>query len=158
MEVSAKQRAATVTAPMGFWMAVALVMGNMVGSGVFLLPASLAPFGAISLAGWLMSTIGAVLLALVFARLAAANAAAGGPYAYTRAAFGELAGFIVAWGYWISVWSANAALAVAFVGYLDPFFPSIVRNHAAGAGLAIAALWVLTAVNLRGVRAAGLVQ
>src|SRR5262245_850352 len=103
MDVSAK-RDVTV-APLGFWMAVALVMGNMVGSGVFLLPASLAPFGAISLAGWLMSTAGAVLLALVFARLAAGNPAAGGPYAYTRAAFGELAGFIVAWGYWISVWS-----------------------------------------------------
>ena len=158
MEVSADRSAATQAAPLGFWMAVALVMGNMVGSGVFLLPASLAPFGAISLAGWLMSTAGAVLLALVFARLAASNPAAGGPYAYTRVAFGELAGFIVAWGYWISVWSSNAALSVAFVGYLDPFFPSIVRNPASSAGLAIIALWTLTAVNLRGVRTAGVVQ
>ena len=139
-------------------MAVALVMGNMVGSGVFLLPASLAPFGAISLGGWMMSTAGAVLLALVFARLAATNPATGGPYAYTRAAFGDLAGFIVAWGYWISVWCANAALSVAFVGYLDPFVPSIVRNPASSAGLAIIALWALTAVNFRGVRTAGVVQ
>ena len=158
MEVRTDRPTAAVAAPLGFWMAVALVMGNMVGSGVFLLPASLAPFGAISLAGWLMSTIGAVLLALVFARLAAANAAAGGPYAYTRAAFGEFAGFIVAWGYWISVWCANAALAVAFVGYLDPFFPSLVRNPASAAGLAIVALWTLTAVNVRGIRTAGAVQ
>ena len=155
---SADRRAATEAAPLGFWTAVALVMGNMIGSGVFLLPASLAPFGAISLAGWIMSTAGAVLLSLVFARLAAANPAAGGPYAFTRAAFGELAGFIVAWGYWISVWCSNAALSVAFVGYLDPFIPSIVRNPAAGAGLAIVALWTLTAVNLRGVRTAGVVQ
>ena len=156
MDVSAKRDVAS--APLGFWMAVALVMGNMIGSGVFLLPASLAPFGAISLAGWLVSTVGAVLLALVFARLAAANPAAGGPYAYTRAAFGELAGFIVAWGYWISVWSTNAALSVAFVGYLDPFLPSLVRNPASGAALAIVVLWTLTAVNLRGVRTAGVVQ
>ena len=124
----------------------------MIGSGVFLLPASLAPYGGISLAGWIVSAGGAVLLALVFARLAASNPAAGGPYAYTRAAFGDMAGFLVAWGYWISVWSSNAALAVAFVGYLDPFVPSLVRNHASAAALAIATLWLLTAVNLRGVR------
>ena len=105
-------------------MAVALVMGNMIGSGVFLLPASLAPYGGISLIGWLVSTAGSVLLALVFARLSRLHPAAGGPYAYTRQAFGDLAGFLVAWGYWISVWCTNAALAVAFVGYLDPFFPT----------------------------------
>jgi basic amino acid/polyamine antiporter, APA family len=158
MQIASTSDVGIGRAPLGFWMAVALVMGNMVGSGVFLLPASLAPFGAISLAGWLMSTAGAVLLALVFARLAAANPAAGGPYAFTRSAFGELAGFIVAWGYWISVWCSNAALSVAFVGYLDPFFPSIVRNPASGAALAIVALWMLTGVNLRGVRTAGVVQ
>src|SRR4051812_3441378 len=158
METAASQQLRTNTPSLGLWMATALVMGNMIGSGVFLLPASLAPYGAISLAGWLVSTAGSVLLALVFAQLAAANAAVGGPYAYTRAAFGDLAGFMVAWGYWISVWCANAALSVAFVGYLDPFFPSLVRNHTAAAGLAIAAVWVLTAVNLRGVRTAGVVQ
>ena len=156
--ISAPADVRTARTSLGFWTAVALVMGNMIGSGVFLLPASLAPFGAISLAGWIMSTAGAVLLSLVFARLAAANPASGGPYAFTRAAFGELAGFIVAWGYWISVWCSNAALSVAFVGYLDPFVPSIVRNPAAGAGLAILALWTLTAVNLRGLRTAGVVQ
>jgi basic amino acid/polyamine antiporter, APA family len=146
------------TPAIGFWTAVALVMGNMIGSGVFLLPASLAPYGAISLVGWVVSAGGAVLLALVFARLAATNPAAGGPYAYTRAAFGDLPGFLVAWGYWISAWSTNAALSVAFVGYLDPFVPTLVRNPASAAGLAIATLWVLTLVNLRSVRSAGHVQ
>src|SRR5689334_21188172 len=91
---------ATDTGPFGVAMAVALVMGNMIGSGVFLLPASLAPFGALSLGGWLVSTAGSLFLAIVFARLAGFNAAAGGPYAYTRAAFGDFAGFVVAWGYW----------------------------------------------------------
>ena len=79
-------------------------------------------------------------------------------HAYTRQAFGNLAGFLVAWGYWISVWCTNAALAVAFVGYLDPFFPSIVRNPARAGTLAVATIWVLTAVNIRGVRTAGRVQ
>ena len=105
----------------GFLTAVALVMGNMIGSGVFLLPASLAPYGGISVIGWLVSAVGAVLLALVFAQLARLAPVAGGPYAYTRMAFGDFAGFLVAWVYWLSVWSGNAAIAVAFVGYLDPF-------------------------------------
>ena len=142
----------------GVWTAVALVMGNMIGSGIFLLPASLAPYGGISLAGWIVSAGGSMLLALVFARLASANPASGGPYAYTRAAFGDLAGFLVAWGYWISVWCANAALSVAFVGYLDPFLPSIVRHPASAAALAVSVLWVLTLVNIAGVHMAGRIQ
>ncbi|MBA3886672.1 MAG: amino acid permease, partial [Acidobacteria bacterium] len=136
--------AATTTRVIGFWTAVSLVMGNMIASGVFLLPASLAPFGGISFAGWILSAGGSMMLALVFARLARFNPAAGGPYAYTRQAFGDLAGFLVAWGYWISVWCANAAIAVAFVGYLDPFFPAIVRDPASAAMLAIGTVWLLT--------------
>jgi APA family basic amino acid/polyamine antiporter len=142
----------------GLWTTVALVMGNMIGSGVFLLPASLAPYGAVSLLGWLISTAGALMLALVFARLSRASPATGGPYAYTRRAFGDFAGFLVAWGYWISMWSTNAALAVAGVGYLDPFVPALVRNPVTAAGMALAAIWLFTAVNLRGVREAGRVQ
>ena len=142
----------------GFWTAVSLVMGNMIASGVFLLPASLAPYGGISIAGWVVSAAGSVMLALVFARLARFNPAAGGPYAYTRQGFGDLAGFLVGWGYWISVWCANAAIAVAFVGYLDPFIPGVVRAPAAAAALAIATVWLLIAVNIRGVDAAGRVQ
>jgi APA family basic amino acid/polyamine antiporter len=142
----------------GFWTSVALVMGNMVGSGVFLLPSSLATYGGVSLIGWVVSGAGSILLALVFARLARFHPASGGPYAYTRAAFGDLAGFLVAWGYWISVWCTNAALAVAFVGYLDPFIPAVVRTPALAAAVAVAMVWLLTAINLSGVRSAGQVQ
>jgi APA family basic amino acid/polyamine antiporter len=150
-----------VTAPgreIGFWTAVALVVGNMIGSGVFLLPASLAPYGGLSLVGWGISAGGSIALALVFARLARAQPAAGGPYAYTRAAFGDLVGFLTGWGYWISVWCTNAALAVAFVGYLDPFAPALVRDKTSAAALAVAAIWLFTLVNARGVRSAGRVQ
>ncbi len=142
----------------GFWTAVAIVMGNMIGSGVFMLPASLAPFGGLAFGGWLISAGGAVALALVFARLARENPAAGGIYAYSRAGFGDLAGFLVGWGYWTAVWAGCAALAIAFVGYLDPFFPGVVRNPLLAAGVAIAAVWLLTLVNLRGVATAGRVQ
>ena len=142
----------------GLVIAVSLVMGNMIGSGVFLLPASLAPYGGVSFVGWIITAGGSLFLALVFARLVRLNPAAGGPYAFTRQAFGSLAGFVVAWGYWVSCWATNAALAVAFVGYLDPFAPELVRHPPTAALMAIASLWVLTAVNARGVHAAGSVQ
>lgn len=137
---------------------MAIVMGNMIGSGVFLLPASLAAYRGLSLIGWLISSAGAVMLALVFARLARHLPAAGGLYAYTRQAFGDAIGFLIAWGYWLSSVATLSALAVAFVGYLDPFIPSIVRSPARAAFLAVAAIWVLVAVNIAGVRAAGRTQ
>lgn len=146
------------TRAIGFWTAVALVVGNIIGSGVFLLPASLAPYGGLAFGGWLISGAGAIMLALVFARLSRANPAAGGIYAYSRAGFGDLAGFLVAWGYWTSVWSGCAALAVAFVGYVGAFAPSLAASPISAAALAIAALWVVVGINLRGVRAAGAVQ
>jgi basic amino acid/polyamine antiporter, APA family len=150
--------AADSTRAIGFWTAVSIVMGNMIGSGVFLLPASLAPFGGISLAGWSVSIGGSVCLALVFARLARVMPATGGLYAYTREAFGDVPAFLVAWGYWISTCSALAALAVAGVGYLDPFLPGIVRSPIGAPVLAILVIWTMVAVNARGVRAAGHVQ
>ncbi len=119
---------------LGFWAAVSIVMGNMIGSGVFLLPSSLAAYRGLSLIGWLVSAGGAVMLALVFARLARQFPAAGGPYAYTRQAFGDVPGFLVAWGYWLSVVGTLAALAVAFVGYLDPFIPGVVACTGRGGG------------------------
>lgn len=146
------------TEKIGFWIAVALVMGNMIGSGIFLLPSSLAPYGVVGLFGWIVSAAGSIALALVFARLSRFDPAPGGPYAFTRLAFGDLAGFIVAWGYWISVWCGNAAIAIAFVGYLEPFMPNVVHAPASAAMAAIVAVWVLTAVNVAGVREAGQVQ
>ncbi len=142
----------------GMWTAVALVMGNMIGSGVFLLPASLATFGALGLVGWVVSAAGSIALALVFARLARLEPAVGGPYAYTRRGFGDLPGFLVAWGYWISTWCGNAAIAVAFVGYLEPFVPHVVHTPALAAAAAVAAVAVLTVVNVRGIHEAGQLQ
>lgn len=130
----------------------------MIGSGVFLLPASLAPYGALSLYGWAISLGGALLLALTFSRLAARGAHAGGPYAYAREAFGDTAGFVIAWSYWISIWCANAAIAVAFAGSLGSLFPQLVATPLRGAALALGALWLCAAINLAGVREAGRMQ
>lgn len=139
-------------------MCTALVVGNMIGSGVFLLPASLATFGGLSIVGWLVSAGGALALALVFARLGRALPRLGGPYAYARHGFGEFGGFWVAWAYWISMWTTNAALAVAFTSYATVFWPVLEASPAAGAVTAVATLWLLTAVNVAGVRTAGHVQ
>jgi len=145
-------------AAMGGWMAGALVVGNMIGSGIFLLPASLGSFGGISIVGWLFTSAGATLLALVFARLARRVPGSGGPYVYARAGFGDFAGFLVAWGYWISIWCANAAIAVAMTSYLAYFVPAVAADRALATGIAIGVVWLLTAVNVSGVRKAGTVQ
>src|SRR4249919_710591 len=84
------------TRQLGFWMCVALVVGNMIGSGIFLLPASLAPYGLSSVLGWLLTAAGAVILAYVFSGLSRAFPNTEGPYAYTRIAFGDLVAFMVA--------------------------------------------------------------
>ncbi len=98
------------------------------------------------------------MLALVFARLARQLPATGGMYAYTRAAFGDLAGFLVAWGYWLSTVGTLGALAVALVGYLDPFIPGIVRAPGSAAALAIVVIWIFVGINVAGVGLAGRVQ
>jgi APA family basic amino acid/polyamine antiporter len=146
------------TGRLGFWMAVALVVGNMIGSGVFLLPASLAPYGVNGLSGWLFSAAGAVALALVFAALSHAFPRDGGLYLYTRVAFGPLPAFVVAWGYWVSVWVGNAAIATGGVSYLSALFPSIASVPGVSVVATLAVLWLLTLVNCAGVRAAGWVQ
>ncbi len=152
----------TDTAPgrrkLGVTTATALVVGNMIGSGIFLLPATLAAFGGVSILGWLSTTAGAALLALVFARLSRILPRAGGPYAYSREGLGEFSAFLVAWGYWVSIWVSNAAIAVAMVSYLSIFWPALATNSLLAATVAVAAIWVLTWVNGIGVHYAGRVQ
>src|SRR5262245_21640922 len=142
---------------LGFWMCLALVVGNMIGSGIFLLPASLAPYGLNSVIGWVMTAAGAVFLALVFAQLARVFPQAGGPYVYPREAFGELAGFLMAWGYWMSVWVGNASIAIGTVAYLAELVPAI-KTGGGPAVTSCVLIWILTIVNWRGVKHAGVFQ
>jgi len=143
---------------LGFWTCVALVVGNSIGSGVFLLPASLAPFGLNSILAWGFTASGAIALAIVFARLSRAYPCAGGPYAYVHVAFGPLTAFIVAWGYWISIWVGNVSIATGAVSYVSPLFPWIAEQPGASALLTVALVWLLTLVNWYGIKASGWVQ
>ncbi|PJI87306.1 amino acid permease [Sphingomonas koreensis] len=142
---------------LGFWPALALVVGNMIGSGIYLLPATLAPLGTNALIGWVATIAGAMTLAFVFARLAAKLPCAGGPYAFADAAFGPVVGFAVAWSYWILIWAGNGALAIAVVSALSVPFPVIASGLPAFA-TALLLIWGLVAVNIRGVALAGRIQ
>lgn len=140
------------------WLSTSLVVGNMTGSGIFLLPAALALYGGISIFGWIFTLVGTLFLGLVFARLSKLISKAGGPYTYSRQGFGDFAGFLVAWGYWISIWCGNAAIAVAGVGYLSFFIPALKENHLLSAGMAIGAIWLFTFINTKSIKKVGMVQ
>ena len=139
-------------------MLTALVVGNMIGSGVFLLPASLASFGSITIFSWVATAIGAMLLAMVFAKLSTLFPKTGGPYIYCREGFGNFIGFQVAYNYWIYMWVGNAAIAVAFTGYLTPFFPELAYNGLLAFFVTAGIVWFFTVVNIIGVHLAGSFQ
>jgi len=141
---------------LGFWMCTALVVGNTIGIGIFLLPASLAPFGFNATIGWLVTVLGCVALARVFARLAREMPNADGPYGYIRATLGDIPAFVSIWCYWVSLWITNAAIATGVVGYIGAVFPGVATLQPALVALAL--LWSFVAINLFGVRTGGRVQ
>ena len=146
-------------AKIGLLTTTSLVVGNMIASGVFLLPASLAAYGGIGLLGWIGSSVGAIVLALLFSRLSKMIPnALGGPYAYTRAGLGEFPAYLVGWSYLISIWSTNAAITVAFVSYMTVFFEVLKTNSLLALGTGLSAIWLLTWVNTLGVKEVGWVQ
>jgi len=143
---------------LGYWPCLALVVGTLIGSGIYLLPAQLAPYGWNALLGWLLTIGGALCIALIFARLSQALPSAAGPYAFVETAFGRLPAFAIAWSYWISVWVGNAAIAVAATSYLSLFFPLLADQPSLGAAAACAILWLLTLLNCVSLRAVGQLQ
>jgi APA family basic amino acid/polyamine antiporter len=144
---------------LGLWTSTSLVVGNMIGAGIFLMPPALAGYGSISLFGWLFASIGAFFLAKVFSNLSKLLPHAdGGPYAYTRTGFGDFAGFLVAWGYWISIWTANAAITVSLVSALSTFFPMLATSSVAAISTGLCSIWVLTWINTRGIVTSGRLQ
>jgi APA family basic amino acid/polyamine antiporter len=143
---------------LGLWTLTALVAGNMIGSGIFLLPSSLAAFGTIGIAAWIITAFGTIVLALVFARLSRLMPRTGGPYVYCHETYGEFIGFQVAYNYWIALWVGNAAIAVTFVGYLSVFFPQISASHSLAFCLTVGAVWFITLINIVGIKRAGQVQ
>lgn len=140
---------------LGGWMSMAMVVGTMIGSGIYLLPTTLAPFGPNLIVAFAITIAGTMCLAFAFARMAARIP--GGPFAYVRSAFGETPAFLTLWSYLISQWTGVAAVAVAVAGAIGHVIPAA----QSGVGLTIVALGsiaILTLVNLTGARSAGWVQ
>jgi len=144
---------------LGLWTSTSLVVGNMIGAGIFLMPAAMASYGGIGLLGWVFSAIGSFFIAKVFSNLSKLIPnATGGPYAYTRAGFGDFAGFLVAWGYCISICCANAAIVVSFVSAMSVFFPILATNTVAAVLTGLCTLWFITWINTMGVAISGKFQ
>ncbi len=141
---------------LGLAACTALVVGNMVGSGFYLSPSALAPYGVLAILAWIVMGGGAICLGLTFARLARLAPVTGGPYAFTRLAYGDFAGFLIAWGYWISICASLPAIAVAFTGYLTKMITSFQGSRPIAFALTLGAIWVVVLVNLRGVKESGL--
>ncbi len=137
--------------------ATLMVAGNMMGSGVFMLPANLAAIGSIAVIGWLITIVGAIALALVFSKLTQVYTAAGGPYAYARKAFGDYMGYQTNLVYWLANVVGNVGLVVAGLGYLTPFFPSL-RDPLVMALGEIGIVWLLVYANILGPRMVGRIQ
>ena len=131
--------------------ASALVVGSVIGTGVFALPSALAPYGPVSLVAFGLVSVGAIALALAFKALNKRMPGSGGPYRYARDAFGDFAGFLNAWSYWITAWAGNAAIAVAWVGYVEVFWNSG-HDKTWSIVIALAGLWIPAVINLIGIR------
>ena len=150
-----KEKGQATSKSLGLSACTAIVIGNMVGSGFYLSPAAMAPYGNLAILAWVVMGAGAICVGLTFAKLAKLAPATGGPYAYTRIAYGDFAGFTIAWGLWISIWSSLPVIAVAFAGAMMSLFPSM-HNRPMAVVLTLAAIWAVVLVNLRGVKEAGL--
>ncbi len=141
---------------LGFWVCTALVVGNTIGIGIFVLPASLAPYGFNAMLGWAVTVVGMTWLARVFAQLAREFPTADGPHVYIERTTGSVCAFIAVWCYWVSCWITNAAIAIGIVGYMTKALPPLAQLPPAA--IALAMLWLFVAVNLLGVRIGGRVQ
>ena len=140
---------------LGPLMSIAMVVGLIVGAGIFLLPAAIAPFGPNMFFGWALTIGGFLSLAYAFSALA--TRIDGGPYEYVKQAFGEEAAFLTNWSYLVSNWAGGAAVAVAFAGALAHVSPALAAPGMV-APLSISAVLVLTAIACTGARSAGWTQ
>ena len=152
------QPPADSTRALGFWTSSALVVGNTIGVGVFVMPAALAPYGLNALTAWLITVIGCVFLAVVFAGLARAFPLDEGPYAYMQRAFGQGVAFTVLWCYWVSTWISNAAIAIGVVGYLSTFVPALNGSRWLPPLAGLLLVWLFVFINCWGIRVAGWMQ
>jgi APA family basic amino acid/polyamine antiporter len=142
---------------LGPWRCWALVVGGTIGSTIFMMPAILVLFGGLGLLSLSAAALGALSVAMMLGNLSRRVTTTGGPYAYARAGFGDFGGFLIAWGYWISQWTACAGMAIAFTAYIGGLIPAIGASAWLSIGTGLALTWSFVAVNIAGVRESGIV-
>ncbi len=142
----------------GFWRGWSIAVGCAIGSGVFMMPTLLAPYGMLGLAGWLTAGAGTLLVALSLSRLVKRVPKLGGPYAYVQAGLGDFAGFLIAWTYWIACIAAISGISIAFVGYLGVFLPDVTESAVLSLLVALALVWTVVGLNIRSVESSGTFQ
>ena len=133
----------------GFWRGWSIAVGCAIGSGIFMMPTMLAPYGMLGFGGWLIAGSGSILVALTMARLVKKNPKTGGPYVYVNEGLGKFPGFIIAWTYWVSCISAIAGISIAFVGYLGFFIPTISNSPIHSLLASLALVWIIVLLNIR---------
>ena len=133
----------------GFWRGWSIAVGCAVGSGIFMMPALLAPYGMLGFGGWIIAGSGSVLVALTMARLVIRIPKTGGPYVYVNEGLGKFLGFMIAWTYWVACVAAIAGISIAFVGYLGFFIPIISNSPIHSLLTTLVLVWVIVALNIR---------
>lgn len=137
---------------LGVFACSSLVIGNMIGSGIFMLPTILASFGSISLIGWLITSIGITALAYIFGEFSKELSLTGGPYAYCKKYLGNFIGYHVSWSYLAATIIGNVAIIIATLSYLTTFIPEINTNHALSLEIGLAIIWLITIINILGLK------
>ena len=132
----------------GFWRGWSIAVGCAVGSGIFMMPTLLAPYGLIGFGGWLIAGAGSVLVALTMSRLVRRIPKTGGPYIYANEGLGHFAGFIIAWTYWIACITAIAGISIAFVSYLGFFIPAISNSALLSLLASLVLVWLIVTLNI----------
>ena len=133
----------------GFWRGWSIAVGCAVGSGIFMMPTLLAPYGMLGFGGWIIAGSGSVLVALTMARLVTRIPKTGGPYVYVNEGLGKFLGFIIAWTYWVACVAAISGISIAFVGYLGFFIPIISNSPIHSLLTTLVLVWVIVALNIR---------
>ncbi|MGB2367813.1 MAG: APC family permease [Gammaproteobacteria bacterium] len=133
----------------GFWKGWSIAVGCAIGSGIFMMPTMLAPYGLLGFGGWLVAGAGSILVALTMARLVKRIPKTGGPYVYVNEGLGTFSGFIIAWTYWVACVSAIAGISIAFVGYLGFFLPQIANSQINALLASLLLIWIIVFLNIR---------
>lgn len=141
----------------GLFTATALVISNMVGAGILMLPTTLAQVAGpgATIIAWMLTGVGALIMALTFANLGSKIPKNGGAYEYSRMAYGNFGGFLTAWLYWNGSWIGNASMYIVATTYLGQVFPSLLSNPIVSFIFASGLLWICTYINIRGTKFAG---